>query len=81
MDIKSNCMSFDSIDALAKITGRTPAQTAIRFVIQLNTAGVVLPGMTIRDHLDENIGAVSAPPLSADEMKMLYFLARNEFKN
>ncbi len=69
------------VDALAKIPGRTPAQTAIRFVIQLNTAGVVLPGMTIRDQLDENIGAVSAPPLSADEMKMLYSLARNELKN
>ena len=59
------------IDRLGKNPSRTPAQTALRFVMQLRGVGVVLPGMTSRVHLEENTGALLAPPLTSEEMGML----------
>jgi aryl-alcohol dehydrogenase-like predicted oxidoreductase len=55
--------------------GRTLAQTALRAVMQLPGVDVVLPGMTRRPHLAENVGAVTAPLLNPDEMDMLCGLA------
>ena len=63
------------LEFVAKHPGRTPAQTALRFVLQLPGVGVVLRGMTSRSHLAENLGAVTAPPLTRDEMKILHGLA------
>ena len=63
------------LEFVAKHPGRTPAQTALRFVLQLRGVGVVLTGMTSRSHLAENLGAVTAPPLTCDEMDILYGLS------
>jgi aryl-alcohol dehydrogenase-like predicted oxidoreductase len=63
------------LEFVAKHPGRTPAQTALRFVLQLRGDGVVLTGMTSRSHLAENLGAVTAPPLTRDEMDLLYGLS------
>ena len=60
------------LEFVAKHPGRTPAQTALRFVLQVRRVGVVLTGMTSRSHLAENLGAVTAPPLTYDEMDILY---------
>ena len=54
---------------------RTLAQTALRAVMQLPGVDVVLPGMTVRSHLAENVGAVTAPLLSPNEIYMLCDLA------
>jgi aryl-alcohol dehydrogenase-like predicted oxidoreductase len=63
-------------DSLKKNPSRTPAQTALRFVMQLSGVGVVLPGMTSRVHLEENIGALEAPPLTSEEAELLCAIAR-----
>jgi len=54
---------------------RTLAQTALQAVMQLPGVDVVLTGMTARSHLVENVGAISAPPLSQDEVDVLSDLA------
>jgi aryl-alcohol dehydrogenase-like predicted oxidoreductase len=54
---------------LAEQTQRTPAQTLLRSVLQRCGVDVVLVGMTTRQHLDENLKALSVPPLSADELE------------
>jgi aryl-alcohol dehydrogenase-like predicted oxidoreductase len=57
---------------------RTLAQTALRAVMQLPGVGVVLPGMTRRAHLAENVGAVTSPPLNPHEMDVLCGLASDQ---
>jgi len=37
---------------------------------------VVLTGMTTREHLDENLAALAAPPLSVQEINRLYSLTQ-----
>jgi aryl-alcohol dehydrogenase-like predicted oxidoreductase len=68
------------LEFVAKHPGRTPAQTALRFVLQLRGVGVVLIGTTSRSHLVENLGAVTAPPLTSDEMEGLYGLTNMNTK-
>jgi aryl-alcohol dehydrogenase-like predicted oxidoreductase len=68
------------LEFVAKHPGRTPAQTALRFVLQLRGVGVVLTGMTSRSHLAENLVAVTAPPLTCDEMDILYGLSNMKTK-
>lgn len=63
-------------DCLRKDSGRTPAQTALRFAMQLRGVDVVLPGMTSRAHLEENTGALSAPPLTSEEIAILCATSR-----
>ena len=45
---------------------RTPAQMALRFAIQLNELGMVLPGVSSLPHLEDTLEGLSAPPLSPD---------------
>jgi len=52
--------------------GRTAAQTVLRSVLQLPGVDVALVGMRSTAHLEENLAAVTAPPLSADEMRRFY---------
>jgi len=47
-------------------TNRTPAQMALRFAIQLNELGMVLPGVSSLPHLEDTLEGLSAPPLSPD---------------
>lgn len=58
-------------DFLKTHSNRTPAQTALQFVMNLGGVGVVLPGMTCRVHLEENIGALSTPQLTSEEVEIL----------
>jgi aryl-alcohol dehydrogenase-like predicted oxidoreductase len=51
---------------------RTAAQTVLRSVLQRRGVDVALVGMRSTAHLDENLGAMTGPPLSADEMSCLY---------
>jgi aryl-alcohol dehydrogenase-like predicted oxidoreductase len=67
-------------DCLKKNPSRTPAQTALRFVMQLRGVGVVLPGMTSRVHLEENTGALLAPPLTPEEIGILCPAVRSDDK-
>jgi len=50
---------------------RTPAQTALRYLLQLEGVDLVLAGMSCRRHLQENIQALDSPPLSAAEIGLL----------
>lgn len=66
------------LDSLKKNPSRSQAQTALRFVMQLRGVGIVLPGMTSRAHLEENIGALLAPPLTREEMEILGAASRTK---
>lgn len=48
--------------------GRTLAQAALRYALQQDGASVVIPSAISLSELDENLGALAAPPLSADEL-------------
>jgi aryl-alcohol dehydrogenase-like predicted oxidoreductase len=63
---------------LAAHPGRSPAQTALRFAMQLEGVDVVLVGMRTRKHLEENLATLSSPALSADEMGLLEVLAKKK---
>ena len=50
---------------------RTIAQAAIQFVLQAPAVSLVLPGMSSRRHLEENLRALQAPALSEDELQQV----------
>ena len=47
---------------------RTIAQAALRFVVQLQGVSVVIAGISSLKHLEQNLGALVAPPLTDDEL-------------
>ncbi|MDJ0948379.1 MAG: aldo/keto reductase [Alphaproteobacteria bacterium] len=49
----------------------SPAQMAVRFGLAQPGVGLVLAGMRSRSHLQENLAALSGPPLTAEEMAAL----------
>ena len=57
---------------------RSPAQIALRFILQYSNIHVVLPSMLNIQHLRENISALSTPPFSDDEMNTLSQLGQCE---
>ncbi|HNP95394.1 MAG TPA: aldo/keto reductase [Cyclobacteriaceae bacterium] len=59
------------LDVVKKNSTRTIAQTALKFVEQLDGVGVILPGMSSLQHLYENCNVLSVPSLSAMEMQYL----------
>src|SRR3990172_3135669 len=54
---------------------RTIAQASIQFILQLNGISVTLPRAVNRDELDENVGSLTAAPLTNDELKKIYSLS------
>ena len=52
--------------------GRTMAQAAIRFVLQLDGVSVVLPRAVNRKQLEENLGSLHAPSLNNKEFDRIY---------
>ena len=50
---------------------RTIAQAAIQFTLQAPAVSLVLPGMSSRAHLEENLRAPEAPALTEDEIEAL----------
>ena len=55
---------------------RTQAQGAIQFVLQVPGVSTVIPGMVTPGQIDENLGALTALPLSADELQEIEETAR-----
>ena len=55
--------------------GRSIAQAALQFVLQMEEVHLVLVGMISRAELEENLGALTAPPLSAEELGRISRLA------
>ena len=57
-------------NALRAFTGprRSPAQLAVQYVLQLKGVSTVIPGTTKWAHMTENIAALDATPLTADEL-------------
>ncbi|MBI4228822.1 MAG: aldo/keto reductase [Deltaproteobacteria bacterium] len=55
--------------------GRTMAQAAIQFVLQLQGVSAVLPRAVNRNQLDENLGALTAPPLTTEELTRIYSMS------
>lgn len=47
--------------------GQTPAQFALRFCLAHPAVASVIPGMLLDRHVDENVAAVSFPPMDAAE--------------
>ena len=47
---------------------RTIAQAALRFVMQLQGVSVVIAGISSLKHLEQNLGALVAPPLTDNEL-------------
>lgn len=46
---------------------RTMAQAALQFVLQVPGISTVIPGIANREQLQENLGALSAPPLNRED--------------
>ena len=51
---------------------RTLAQAALQFVLQLPGVSVVIPRAINRKQLEENLGALTAPPLTKEELTRIY---------
>ena len=67
--------SPELLDAIGKLVDAPPAQTVIRFALQLNPAGVVLIGANRREHLDEDLAALGRPPLPSEVVEAIRTLA------
>ncbi len=50
---------------------RSMAQAAIQFILRQDGVSVVLPGTSSIEHLRENLGALTAPPLTNSEMSVI----------
>lgn len=53
-------------------TGRTPAQAALRFVLDQPGVTAVIPGTKNIEHLVDNVGAADVPPLSRAELRRVH---------
>ncbi len=50
-------------------TGRTPAQAALRFVVDQPGVTAAIPGTKKMEHLEDNVGATDVAPLTAEELQ------------
>lgn len=50
----------------ALLEGPSPAAKALRYCLSYPEVSVVIPGMLTREHVVENLGALTAPPLSLE---------------
>ena len=55
---------------------RSLAQAALQFVLRVPGVSTVIPGMVTPEQLDEDMGALTAPPLSVDELRQIAERAR-----
>lgn len=53
---------------------RTLAQAALQFVLQLHGVSVVIPRAVNREQLEENLGALTGPPLTEVELERTFSL-------
>ena len=61
-----------SFDFLAQDGVRTITQAALQFGLQTEGVAVVLAGMSKRKHVQANVAAFDAPPLSSQEMARIH---------
>ena len=54
---------------------RSLAQAALQFLLQLKGVTVTIPGFNNRRHLEENIGALTAPLLTQEELATVYSMS------
>jgi len=65
-------------DRLRKLSDRTPAQWALKFVSEIEGVGVVLSGMSSMEQLQQNIATFeNSDTLSADETETLLSVAKD----
>lgn len=57
---------------------RSIAQASIQFVNQLDGVSVTLPRAVNREEIDENVGSLTATPLSKEELETIYAMDGNE---
>ena len=50
-------------------TGRTPAQAALRFVLDQPGVTAVIPGTKKMEHLEDSVGAAEVAPLTEEELQ------------
>jgi aryl-alcohol dehydrogenase-like predicted oxidoreductase len=50
---------------------RTPAQTALKFVLSQPSISTVIPGMKSTDQVEENLRTVNQKPLTEEEQKQI----------
>jgi aryl-alcohol dehydrogenase-like predicted oxidoreductase len=55
---------------------RSLAQAAMQFVLQVPGVSTVIPGMVTPEQIDENMGALTVPALSVDELSQIAERAR-----
>jgi len=68
---RKGALLADSRVQAPEALGRTRAQTLLRFAVQCPGVDVALVGMRSRAHLRENLAALDASPLTAEEMGRL----------
>lgn len=57
--------------SISEKTGLTPAQVALKFVLQIPEVSVVLPSMISLKHLAENVAALDRPPLESGDIEKM----------
>jgi len=70
-ELKSKRKKAEAFRFLIK-TNRTLAQAAIQFLLQLEGVSVAIPRAVDREQLEENLGALTAPPLTTEELSKIY---------
>ncbi len=58
-------------------TGRTPAQSALRFCLDFGVVSSVIPGMLTHEQVEENVQASGMPSLAEGERKRIMNIYRN----
>ncbi len=66
------CSWDDRFIFLARENMRTITQAALQFVFQTEGVSVVLPGMSKIKHVRDNVAALSAIPLTSQEIKQIH---------
>jgi aryl-alcohol dehydrogenase-like predicted oxidoreductase len=59
------------LDFLADGTGRTKAQSALRFALDQEGISSVVVGMKTVEQVEENLGAVNVPPITSQEREQI----------
>jgi len=61
----------ESLNRLLKNEDRSPAQTALQFVLAQPAVSSVIPGMKTADQVKENFRSVIQPPMTEEEIKII----------
>ncbi|MFQ5634527.1 MAG: aldo/keto reductase [Gammaproteobacteria bacterium] len=73
-EIRSRRLRAEEFTFLRR-SGRSLAQAAIQFALQVPGVSTVIPGMVTPGELDENLGALGATPLDEHELRQIAAMA------